>query len=55
MRAGGRGVKAGPEPSRIPRRMVSDTGPEATPALLTRWREAMGVVGDMFTRRYRTG
>src|SRR5690606_17577840 len=55
MRAGGRVVKAGPEPSRIPRRVVSDTGPEATPALLTRWREAMGVVGDTFTRRYRTG
>ncbi len=33
--------------------VVGWTDPEANPALLARWREAMSVVCDTFTRRYR--
>jgi len=33
--------------------VVEATDDEATPALLARWRTAMGVVCDTFTRRYR--
>lgn len=32
--------------------VVAETDPEATPALLARWRTAMGVVCATFTQRY---
>lgn len=32
--------------------VIAETGPEATPALLARWRTAMGVVCATFTERY---
>jgi hypothetical protein len=33
-------------------KVIADTDPEADAALLMRWRRAMGVVIDTFTRRY---
>ena len=33
-------------------KVIAETDPEASPTLLTRWREAMGVVTGTFTRRY---
>lgn len=54
----GRGGRSPVDPSLYPYwidslvKVVAETDPEATPALLDRWRQAMRVVCDTFARHY---